>query len=111
MPKPYQMLDLGYQRTPTSATLRVTMPDGTMWDVSLQVVVDSRDKHYQSEQEDTVGFIRNGGLSRFELYDWAGNNMNWEDLEPYAVLVPQEKVEIDYAKEWVEAEKDIFGNV
>ena len=46
-----------YPRTPTTAKLRVTMPDGSKWDVPAQLIADSRDAE---KREDTIGLIRAG---------------------------------------------------
>lgn len=110
--KHYEMKDLGYPRIPTPATYVVTMPDGTKWSVPVQVIADSRDTHYADEQEDTIGFIRAGGLSRFEIQDWAGNNMNWSDVKDYATEVPRPfGLKVDFEEGWSNGEKEIRGDV
>lgn len=92
MPKPYQMLDLGYPRTPTSATLRVAKPDGTVWDVPLQVVADHRDKAGAPRQEDCIGRIRAGAVRAASLGSYAQYEMDWTcDIAPYATLVEPHK--------------------
>lgn len=110
-PRPYTPRDLGYPRTPTSAFLRVTFPNGDTFDVPAQAVADSRDAHYADEQEDTAGFIRAGSLRPYELTDWASNNMDWSDLAPYAVRVEVPPPRVDYEAEWGNAEKMVRGRV
>ena len=105
-PKPYTPLDLGYTRTPTSAKLRVRFSNGDTFDVPLQVVADDRDKHYQNHKEDTVG-KKDGWLA----VDWAENNMNWSELEPYAVKVDTPPVLFDYSEAWSEADLFVEGEV
>lgn len=83
----YEMKDLGYPRTPTTAQWVVTCPNGSVWHVPVQVIADSRDEHYAEDEEDTIGFIRAKRLDRYELNDWAFNSMNTEDLEDYATMV------------------------
>lgn len=39
-----------------------------------------------------------------ELHDWLHNNMNWSDVEDYAVLVPKEPKPYNYAGEFTNAE-------
>jgi len=56
----YTMKDLGYTRTPTDAMYQVEMPDGSLWQVPVQVIADSRDENYVEDQEDTIGYIRTG---------------------------------------------------
>ena len=111
MAKPYTMKDLGYKRTPTIAIRRVTMEDGSEWDVPVQIIVDSRDENYASEKEDTIGFIREGSLSKGEVQDWASNNMNWSDVEDYAVKADTEPKEVDYQEGWCNGESKIVGRL
>jgi hypothetical protein len=107
----YTMKDLGYARTPTDAKLRVEMPDGSLWEVPVQVIVDSRDEYYRGDEEDTTGFIRKGSLGEYEVYDWAGNNMNWSDVQEYAVQVPLPVRKVDFEDGWANGEKSIEGAI
>ena len=110
MSKLHVMKDLGYSRTPTTAMLRVEMPDG-VWEIPVQVIADSRDAYYADEQEDTIGFIRNNSLDNFEIYDWANNNMNWSDVSEYAFKVSTPTVQVDYEEGWNNGSKSIVGKV
>lgn len=101
--KKYKQKDLGYKRTPTDAMLRVTFANGEIWDVPAQVVVDSRDEHYKDEEEDTASQPDHD----YEITDWASNNMNWEDLSPYAKFVKQPPKVFDYEADWCNAEKAV----
>lgn len=103
----YQMKDLGYKRTPTTAVLRVRFSNDEVWDVPAQVIVDSRDENYADEEEDTAGSIAIGGLSNYEIADWASNNMNWCDLAPYATKVIQPPKAFDYEGDWCNADKTV----
>jgi hypothetical protein len=107
----YTMKDLGYTRTPTDAMYQVEMPDGSLWQVPVQVIADSRDENYVEDQEDTIGYIRTCSLSEFEITDWAGNNMNWSDVKQYAVEVPRPKRKVDWEEGWVNGEKEIVGKL
>lgn len=107
----YQMKDLGYKRTPTTAVFRVEMEDGSKWDVPVQAIADSRDENYKDEAEDTVGSIRRGRLDGYEINDWAGNNMNWSDVKDYAVRAEVKPKKIDWEDGWANGEKEIIGNV
>ena len=103
------MKDLGYPRTPTTAQYRVTMPDGSVWAVPAQIIVDSRDENYAEDEEDTVGAIQSGALNSYEIYDWAANNMNWSDVEDYAVKVSDrpELTGEDFQEAWMNGEKEL----
>lgn len=101
----YAMKNLGYARTPTSAEIHLELPDGSVWAVPVQVVVDSRDEHYREDEEDTVGFIRDGSLHVNEVWEWAFSNMNWDELHPYRRQVrdAQPPTEDTFAEAWREA--------
>lgn len=106
----YEMKDLGYKRTPTAAIYRVEMGDGSKWDVPVQAIADSRDENYKEDDEDTIGSIRSGGLPPYEINDWAGNNMNWSDVEQFAVPVPASELKKPgYQEGWTNGEKEIVG--
>lgn len=90
--------------------LRVTMNDGTRWDVPAEVIAQNRAKYYAEidptttlEEEYSYAMEDDG-----ELMDWAANNMNWEDVEKYAVRAPDAPKEApDYQEGWVNGEKEI----
>lgn len=108
----YEMKDLGYTRTPTTAIFRVEMEDHSQWEVPVQAIADSRDEHYCEDKEDTIGSIRDGGLDDSEIHDWAGNNMNWSDVVDYAVPAPvKARKKIDWEDGWSNGEKKIIGKI
>lgn len=106
--------------------LRVTMPDGSKWDVPAQIIADQRARYYA--KHDTVSDIDPGGQkpgdepydsiyaveldyamkSDYELKDWAANNMNWSDVEESAILVKHAGNEVEYQEGWVNGEKEII---
>ncbi|MDE2100909.1 MAG: hypothetical protein KGL39_26925 [Patescibacteria group bacterium] len=109
--KPSKNPVFDYPRTPTDAKIRVTFPNGDTFDIPAQVVADDRDANYADEEEDTVGFIRDKGLSDYDLLDWLCNNTNWEDVAPYAVRVEVPPPKVDYESEWCDAKKEILGKI
>ena len=89
--------------------IRVTMPDGSEWEVPASVVAKSRAEYfseydedctYDEEYEFTIG-------SEFELKDWAENNMNWEDVREFSVQVVKGELmkNVDYQKGWMNGVK------
>lgn len=113
-PKPqimaYEMKDLGYTRTPTTAILRIEMPDGSKWDVPIQAIVDSRDAFYADDHEDTIGGIRANTLDASEIHDWAANEMNWSDVKEWAVRAPDAKPKpVNWEEGWANGEKEVIG--
>lgn len=107
----YKMKDLGYERTPTSAIYRVEMTDGSLWDVPVQVIADSRDEFYREHNEDTIGSIRDGTMDSSEIADWAQNDMNWSDVKEFAVKAEAKPKKIDWEEGWTNGEKEIVGEL
>jgi hypothetical protein len=89
--------------------LRITMPDGSKWDVPCEVIAKNRASFYaekgdsyQEEFDYTMGID-------FELRDWAADNMNWDEVEEFATKAPEEQQEpVDYQEGWVNGEKEII---
>lgn len=91
--------------------LRITMFDGSRWDVPVMLVARNRAEHYKSEfgddierslTEDTIPLFKSDD---FEIEDWAANNMNWDEVKAHANRV--EDGEIDFEEGWVSGEKEI----
>lgn len=109
--KAYVMKDLGYKRTPTTAKYHTEMEDGSVWAVPVQVIADNRDENYREDDEDTIGSIRDGGLSHNEIYDWAGNNMNWSEVKEWAVKASVTRTPVDWDEGWANGEHSIVGEL
>lgn len=90
--------------------LRVTMNDGTRWDVPAEVIARSRAKYY-SDTDTEITYDEEFSFTMeddFELRDWAANSMNWADVKPFAVRAPDVPKEApDYQEGWVNGEKEI----
>lgn len=108
-PHPYSQEDLGYPRIPTDAVMHVTFENGEAWAFPVQIVADNRDKHYADENEDTVRGIAEGSHDDGDLTEWAINNMNWSDVQDYAVQVPTKPTPFDYQNGWLSADREIIG--
>jgi hypothetical protein len=87
------------------------MPDGSKWAVPVSIIAGYRAKHYAHEfggdierslNEDTGPLF---DADRFEIEDWAQNNMNWDDVKPYAVRI--EGAKCDYQEGWSNGEHEI----
>ena len=108
----YEMKDLGYPRTPTDAMIRIYMEFET-WDVPVQIVADMRDqsKHERDGlHHDVVRDCKAEGDS-YPLIDWAFGNMDWSDVEQYAVQVPMKPTLPDRQDGWVNGKRTIIGNL
>jgi len=96
--------------------LRVTMPDGTKWDVPVMVIAENRAKYYakaddefggsfkRSLNEDTLPLFKEDD---YEIKDWAAGNMDWDDVSHAAVKVTGTP-EPDYQEGWVNGEKEVI---
>ena len=91
--------------------LHVTMPDGSIWQVPVHVIACNRARHYKNEfdgdvsrslLEDTAPLFNSDTA---EIIDWAVNNMDWSDVEKYAVMI--KKPDVDYQEGWMNGEKSI----
>ena len=97
--------------------LRVTMPDGSRWDVPAEIIAKSRaayyakadtgedngpsfETHFKKEMEYT---LKNDD----ELCDWAGNNMNWADVSAHARRVEDPPQEVDWEEGWTNGEMEV----
>lgn len=97
--------------------IRVTMPDGSLWDVPAALVADDRAQYYARKDADagegeyqelyTKELAYTLGDAG-ELFDWAANNMNWSDVQASAsqVQAPPPPA-VDYADGWTNGDKRI----
>lgn len=92
--------------------LRVHMPDGSIWDVPVEVVAYDRAKHFAHEysgdinlslKEDTILLFE---LDEYEIIDWASNNMNWSDVKMYA-RPSKDPDPVSLEEGWRNGEKEI----
>lgn len=99
--------------------LRVSMPDGSKWDVPALYLARVRaawyaehdtgetsgpeyDKVYQDEYDYTLS-------DDYEIVDWAANNTDWKDIEQFAQRV-QDVPPPDYHKLYSSAEFSVRRN-
>ncbi len=84
----------------------VEMPDGSEWGVPLNVIACSRAEYYadayggdvyRSLVEDTLPLFK---TNPHEIFDWASNNMDWSDVQPYAQLIKPAPA-LDFQDGWV----------
>ena len=96
--------------------LRVTMGDGSKWDVPARPIAEARarcyaksdtgkesgsefDKVFKEELEITLE-------DTFLIEDWASNNMNWSDVKDVAEKVSV--MEVDFQEGWVNGDKEVI---
>ncbi|MGF9909554.1 hypothetical protein [Brevibacillus porteri] len=88
--------------------LRVTMPDGTEWDVPAEIIAKSRAEYYCGVDAD-ADFDEEYEYALYDhedLIDWAENNMNWEDVAKFAQPLG-DRTKTDYQEGWVNGEKEV----
>lgn len=91
--------------------LHITMPDGSVWAVPVQLIATNRAEYYAREfggdfnrslAEDTLPLFRSDD---FEIEDWAANNMNWSDVQHAAKCISQG--DVDFQEGWVNGDKEV----
>jgi hypothetical protein len=97
--------------------LRVRMEDNSLWDIPASIIAEDRATYYAKHdirEPDNIltydeifkaefGYTLEDGD---EIIDWAVNNMNWSDVEKYAVKV--RTVDVDYQEGWMNGEKEVI---
>lgn len=90
--------------------LRVTMPDGSKWDYSVEAIALNRATYYAKEfgedvqkslDEDTIPLFNSDD---YEIEDWAINNMNYDTIS-YSI---ETRGTIDYQEGWLNGEKEVL---
>ena len=95
--------------------LRVTMPDGSKWDVPVRKIAEHRARYYmkdpelgtfeKSYNEDTIPLFESDD---YAIEDWAANNMNWKDIVAFARKVESHKMaDSDFQEGWINGDKEI----
>jgi len=96
--------------------LRVTMEDGSKWDVPAKPIAEVRARCYakhdtgkESGPEFDKVFnelVEDALEDTYEIIDWASNNMNWSDVKDVAVKVST--MEVDFQEGWVNGDKEVI---
>lgn len=93
--------------------LRVTMPDGSQYDIPVLIIATNRAWQYKHEfdgslqrslDEDTIPLFSDDD---YEIEDWAANNMNWSDVAADARRVGS--LDVDLQEGWMNGDKEIVG--
>lgn len=90
--------------------LRVTMPDGSEWDVPAHVIADDRARYYaESDPHTTYQEAYDETISDpSDLIEWAEGDMNWSDVVAHAVKVETQARAVDYQDGWVNGDKRVI---
>lgn len=84
--------------------LRVDMPDGSKWDVPLEVIASDRATYYAREYNETLSDDERNDIE--EVLDWASNNMDWPEVADRATKV-SEAAAPDYNEGWINGHKEV----
>ena len=88
----------------TEKYLRVTMPNGSKWDIPATLIAGNRAKHYTAILigEEFKFALENNNV----LMLWAKNMMDWGDVVLYAQRAPTQ--EMDWQEGWINGNKEII---
>jgi hypothetical protein len=92
--------------------LRVTMEDGSQWDVPVSIIAKNREDSYSKTHDlkdpdnDDLLAISFELADEDEISDWASNDMNWSDVSKIAKKVTSKK-NINFEHGWVNGDKEI----
>jgi len=93
--------------------LRIEFPNGKVYLIPTEVIAEHRTSYYS----DLDGFERGSSewdqefehSMKYEIEDWAMNNMDWIDVKYFAIEDPVKKDQ-DYSKEWCNCKHSIISN-
>lgn len=93
---------------------RIEMQNGETWLIPVSLIVQNRAEFYREEfggdiehslEADTIPLFES---DEYAIEDWAKNNMNWSDVERFAVRV--KGPDVDYQDEWMKGEVEIIDS-
>lgn len=97
--------------------MTIRMPDNSVWAVPVMVIAENRAKFYaddfnghleRSLAEDTIPLFEECPA---EIQDWAGNNMNWDEVADMAVKVKTPKHPVDFQEGWANGDKGFVDSI
>jgi len=95
--------------------LKVTMPDGSKWKVSVRVIAEHRARYYSERKHITLEqSLKFDTLPLFEedeysIENWSENNMDWIDVERYAEKIKDKGLSAEDLEEgWRNGLKEII---
>jgi len=96
--------------------LKVQFSNGDIFAIPARIIAEDRAKYYAKidgydfESNEWEAEVQYALDNEFEIKDWAGNNMNWPDLESYAKLIDEDRKIFDYNDNWGEVELKLSDN-
>jgi hypothetical protein len=92
--------------------LKVRFSNGDMFEIPARVIAENRANYYadldgyEINSNEWEAEIISALNDEFEIEDWAANNMNWNELAPYARRIDSDK-EFDYDDGWTDADIEL----
>lgn len=77
--------------------LRVTMPDGSKWDIPAKVIIEDKEKKTKEKSLQ---------MDNEQIIEWAAKNLHWLDVKRCAIKVINGQ--IDYQRGLAQGEKEII---
>lgn len=90
----------------------INMPDNSTWAVPIWAIAKHRANNYKAEfngslseslAKDTLPLFME---DEYSIYDWAANNLNWDDVRTVAECIKQP--EVDYQAGWCDGDYDVI---
>ena len=91
--------------------LKVRFANGDLFAIPARIIAEDRATYYadldgyEVNSNEWEAEIITALNDEFEIEDWAGNEMNWDQLEPYAVKI--NTGEFDYEDGWSDADIEL----
>lgn len=92
-------------------SLIIKFSNAEKFEIPARIIAEHRANYYASldgyekesnEWYNEINFALN---DEYEIIDWTANNMDWKDLEPFAVKVEPES--FNYEENWGDAELEL----
>lgn len=95
--------------------LKVRFANGDLFAIPARIIAENRANYYADLDGYDLGSneweaeVITALKEEFEIEDWAGNNMDWKDLEPYAQRI-NENIEFDYNDQYPDADIELIDS-
>ena len=103
----------------TEKYLRITMPNGSKWDVPVKLIAEDRAKYFAiRDTKRNKGPVYDKAFKEqfdnimaddYAIHDWAANNMDWADVKDVAKKAEFNPLtDKDFQKGWVSGDYEVI---
>ena len=92
-------------------SIQVTFSNGEKFEIPANAVAEPRAEYYSKREDNDedklkvyTSELHLAMTDKFTLLDWIQNNMNWEDVKHAAKKLPMQNINVDFDKEFINAE-------